>query len=324
MILKAVVIDQLEHDGHLRTFKMFAEPGQDITVAFADEYEDLRSGPFHFLDEHRETEFAKAFGECKVWKLPKSRFSMVNDEGVFKHSWANIPTERSSLSYYALSLPELAVPTRVEFKDPHSDRLYSNRTIRDDQRNRIVLYLECRSSRGSFDFSLHVTFRHDRSDFRNFQSSDEHNKLHDARIPSYDHLLMPDQSLAVVQFFSQDVGAMQMSPDLPSVPFEVIPSVQPKITPQRAASKEAKSNAPDKLLARKRDLSEIFDGANLTDIQREVASLKWEYEFPVAAIARRLGKHKSTIEESLSAAEKRMAHAHGFEKRAAKRSTDSE
>jgi hypothetical protein len=73
----------------------------------------------------------------------------------------------------------------------------------------------------------------------------------------------------MIQFLSQEVGAL----------------VQPKIAPQRVASQEVRPNIPDKLLAKKQDMSEIFDKANLTDKQGDLASLAWEYEFPVAAIA---------------------------------------
>lgn len=328
MNLKAVVIEQLEDDGYLKTFKMYADPGRDITVAFADEYEDedesTRSGPFHFLDEDHGREFEKGIGECKAWKLPKSRFYLIRDEGVFKHSWAGIPTERSSLSYYALSLPKFAVPTKVEFKDPHSGRIYSNKITRDDRRNRIALYLECRSSRGLFDFSLHVSFRIDRSDFRDYTSSEEHNRQDDPEISSYEQMLMPDEKRAVVQFFAQKLGVLQISPDPSGHQFELVPPAQSKMIPQRATSPETKSNAPEKLLAKKNNLSRYLslEAVELTDIQREVISLRLEHALPVAEIARRLGKNRKTIQEHLLAAQRRIEHARGFEGRAAKRSTD--
>jgi hypothetical protein len=309
MILKALIVEQLECDGHLKTFEMYAEPGGHMRVAFADESENPRSGPFHFLDRRDERRFEAGFAHCTLWKLSRSKFIEKSGEFVFKQSWRGIPTDQGFLSCYALSLPEFAVPTCVEFKDRHAARLDADKIIRDDQRNRIVLYFECRAANGcDSSFSLHVAFRIDRSDFRNFDSREHNNQL------PYEYSLKPEEKLAIVQFLSQEVGAL----------------VQTKITPQRVASQEVKlsippgSSIPDKLLEKKRDMSEIFDGANLTDKQREVASLAWEHEFPVAAIAKRTGKHRTTIEECLSAAKTKINHSCRFDRRTAKRSTDPE
>jgi hypothetical protein len=52
MMLKALIVEQLDADGILRTFRMQpSNSGRDIVVAFADEYEEPRYGPVHFLDE---------------------------------------------------------------------------------------------------------------------------------------------------------------------------------------------------------------------------------------------------------------------------------
>ena len=276
MILKALIVEQLECDGHLKTFEMYAEPGRHLSVAFADESENPRSGPFHFLDRRDERRFEAGFAHCTLWKLSKSKFITKSGEFVFKHSWRGIPTEEGFLSYYTLSLPEFAVPTCVEFKDRRADRLDADKVIRDDQRNRIVLYFECRAVNGyDSSFSLHVAFRIDRGDFRNFESREHNNQL------PYEWQLKPEEKHAIIHFLSQEVGA----------------HVQPKMAPQRVASSRSEtkypplgSSIPDKLLEKKRDMSEIFDGADLTDKQREVASLAWEHEFPVAAIAKRTGK----------------------------------
>jgi len=330
MNLGAVVVEQLEQDGYLRTFQMFAEPGHHLTVAFADDRENPRSGPFHFLDDHHEKAFEKGFAECNAGILPKSRFIAADGEGVFKHSWAGIPTERNSLSYYALSLPEFAVPTRVEFKDPHSGRPYSCSVIRDDRRNRFVAYLGCRSSRGSFDFLLQVSFSNDRANFRLADYSDQHTTRQDARIPSYEHLLLPDQNMAVARFFTQEAGPSQASPSLPFPPPAPIPSGQSEMPSEEskiqkpARPHETNASPSHKLPAKKTDLSRYFDGANLTEIQREVASLALEYSLPVAEIARHLHRDRKTIYEHLAAAKKRMEHSRSFERRAAKRSTNPE
>jgi IS30 family transposase len=66
-------------------------------------------------------------------------------------------------------------------------------------------------------------------------------------------------------------------------------------------------------------MSRYFDGARLTERQLEVASLAWEYEMSIGEIARRLGKHRSTIQERLAAAKIRIDRAGNFERRAAAR-----
>jgi hypothetical protein len=257
MNLRGVVVEQLEHDSYLRTLEIFAEPGSHITVAFADDRENPRIGPFHFLDERRERELEKGFAGCTAGKLPKSRFNSVDGQVVFKHSWEGIPTERNSLSYYALSLPEFAVPTRIEFKDPHSGRRYSCTVIRDDMKDRFVAHLGCRSAHGLFDFLLQVNYHIDRGNFRVEEYSDEHTTLQDTRIPSYQDALMPDQREAVDHFFSQQSGQPPASANLSSQ-FSLF---QPEKPNQRVKSREPKSKRPNKLPSKMENLSMYFDGA---------------------------------------------------------------
>ena len=70
---------------------------------------------------------------------------------------------------------------------------------------------------------------------------------------------------------------------------------------------------------KKVDLSIYLDAAGLTDRQRDCFSMKLEYELSVAEIARRLGKHHSTVQYHLEAAGKRIEHARARESRAQKR-----
>jgi hypothetical protein len=72
----------------------------------------------------------------------------------------------------------------------------------------------------------------------------------------------------------------------------------------------------DELPQKREDMSRYFDAARLTDKQREVASLSWEYGLPVAQIARRLGKHRKTVDELLAAAKTKIDQAGVNEKRA--------
>jgi hypothetical protein len=213
MDVSVVIVEQIEENGSMRTFKMRSEPGNDLIIAFAGEYDEERSGPFHFLDGRHEKTFSAAFAECKMRKVSRVRLQSDNGRFRFQTSWLGIPTERRRLSYYALSLPEFAIPNTVTFTDPRSPREYRKSVVRDDQRNRFVLYLECRSSHGLFDFLLNVDFEINPNAFARASFRDETTSeygFHDA----YECLLDPTQQVVVQQFFGEgNRGDIHMSND---------------------------------------------------------------------------------------------------------------
>jgi len=206
MDVAIVIVEQLDANGALRTFRMQAEQGERLTVAFADEFDDSRSGPFHFFDDRHELAFQSAFAECKVRHVSSSR--LRSSEGMFHFltSWAGIPTESQRLSYYALCLPEYAIPVRVRLTDPRSGREYKKAIVRDDQRGRFVLYLECRSSHGSFDFALEVDFRIAEGEFRSSEFRDETTTPGGAYLQAYEYLLPSSEQVVVQQFFSKETS----------------------------------------------------------------------------------------------------------------------
>jgi hypothetical protein len=57
MNVSAVLVEQLEPDGHLLTFEMRPEFTTNMTLALADEYAESRVGPFHFLSPKDEQSF---------------------------------------------------------------------------------------------------------------------------------------------------------------------------------------------------------------------------------------------------------------------------
>jgi hypothetical protein len=121
MWVKALIVEQLEVDGTLRTFRMHrGNLGNDIVVAFADAYEEYRAGPFHFLDDQDAHRFSEGFANCKVHKLGSRQYSQHGDHVHVELEWSGIPTERSCLSYYALSLLEYAIPTALSVYDSSS------------------------------------------------------------------------------------------------------------------------------------------------------------------------------------------------------------
>lgn len=268
MDVAIVIVEQLDEDGTLRTFRMQADYGEHLTIAFADEYEEARSGPFHFLDDRHETAFGHAFAECKVRKVGSVRFSRVNERFSFLTSWTGIPTATRRLSYYALSLPEFAVPTAVKFFDPRSGREYRKYVVRDDHRRRFVLYLECRSSHGSFDFVLDVKFQLACATFAQASFEDETASPYGAHIDAYEYRLSPEQQITVQQFFAKEVkmgdqynikgqgGVIGPNAKVENISFQQsnaeidLPALLPELAALRSAmSKEASDSSHYKAIA---------------------------------------------------------------------------
>lgn len=204
MDVTVVIVEQLELDGSLRTFRMQAGPESPITIALANEYEEPRSGPFHFLDERYERQFEKAFAGCRVRKIGHDNFFETDNKYSFNTSWRGIPTEQGRLSYYALYLPKFAIPSEVNFFAIRSDREYQKTVIRDDLKKRYVLYLECRSSYGSFDFNLKVNFVLSRDDFFESNYNDEMTSKFGAHPHAYKSILNHEQVTNITQFFEGD------------------------------------------------------------------------------------------------------------------------
>jgi hypothetical protein len=202
MDVATVLVDQLEANGELRTFRMHADFGEPLTVSFADAYEDERSGPFHFLDSHHEQAFRNAFAECRARRLGAGRFSRCDNRFRLATEWAGIPTELHRLSYYALSLPEFAIPSSVKFADPRSGREYQKNVVRDDLRKRFVLYLECRSSHGAFDFVLDVDFEISPDRFAQATFKDGTTGGYGSHLGAYEYLLPEEQKVLVQNFMS--------------------------------------------------------------------------------------------------------------------------
>jgi hypothetical protein len=260
MNVAAVVVEELDYEGHLRTLQMRADPGRPITIAFPDEFEEPHDAPFHFLDGHYKDTFKKGFAEARAWNLSKSKFAVVDGQYRFQTSWEDIPTERNCLSCYSLSLPVFAVATEIRFRDPYSDREYSKNVIRDDQRNRFVAYLECRSSFGSFAFLLEVRFKHDRDNFRRAPYTDAHTtRYYVAQTNPYDSLLPIQHQQVVRQFLSSQTGVEQdqrpsnMSlrnleglpsndPQLRRMVYEIYPKLLKEISQARIAARQERLN----------------------------------------------------------------------------------
>jgi DNA-binding CsgD family transcriptional regulator len=63
----------------------------------------------------------------------------------------------------------------------------------------------------------------------------------------------------------------------------------------------------EKLPSKCENLRRYFENANLTERQEQCASLRLEYGRPIADIARRLGLHRTTVQEYLARAEEKIS-----------------
>lgn len=151
----------MEISGTLKSITMNASPIiGEMVVAFVDEYEEPRQGPFHFLDNSYEDIFNKRNNECKVRKLGSERFNINEDQYNFTTQWEGIPTARNELSYYTLSLPRFGIPESINISDLiKTDVSYNYSLIKDELKQCYILYLPCRSRFGSFNFVLNCTFK---------------------------------------------------------------------------------------------------------------------------------------------------------------------
>lgn len=161
MNVTQIVIEMLEWDGRLRTLTFAPRTGVDLWIAMPTEYGDKRSTPFHILDRKHERELGRQMRKAKERTSQGFRV-LTNGMYSFETTWRGIRTERTGLSCYALGLPPEAAPLEVVFSDPNAAaREYRYRSEYDQRENRIIYYLECRSSYGTFDLDARVAFKHD-------------------------------------------------------------------------------------------------------------------------------------------------------------------
>ena len=205
-MLKALIVEQLEEDGTLRSLTMQpARQELDLVVAFADEYDNGRSGPFHFRDDRDEHRYRDSFAKCRARKIGSRYFYKKGNTFHVEISWTGIRTERNWLSYYALSLPEFGIPQSLSVNDPRSNREYRRSVTRDDERNRYVIYLECASKYGQFDFQLSCGFVVDNNGFSSSTYEDSKTQKYANLGTDWQYWLPAAERTKVQQFFADEI-----------------------------------------------------------------------------------------------------------------------
>jgi hypothetical protein len=166
MNVKSLVIEQIYWNATSKSLTIEPDYRGQLWVAFPTDYESPRTGPFYFQNPEYEDRFKKGFAKCQARQLATNNFFEYNGLYTFKTSWYNIPTEQYSVSYYALYLPEYAIPKEINLIDPYNEERQYRRTVfKDKQQSRYIIYLPCASRYGAFSFIVNCRFEKDEDNF---------------------------------------------------------------------------------------------------------------------------------------------------------------
>ena len=175
MNVKGVIVEQIDWDGKSKSLTMQPDYRRgDLWVAFPTDYDEPRSGPFYFQNPSYEKQYDSNVAQCSARKIANENFYKENGLYTFKTVWHNIPTDNEGLTYYALYLPEYAIPTGVSLYHPRNiDKQFKRTVLKDKQKPRYIIYLKCSSRYGVFNFNLECKFREDKKGFDLSGYSDE-------------------------------------------------------------------------------------------------------------------------------------------------------
>jgi hypothetical protein len=203
MNTNAIIHEQIDWDGTIKSFQLSADQSiGELWIAFPDDYSDERNSPFYFLDSEYETIFRNKWANCQQRKLSSRHFYGKGDSYVFETTWQGIPTERDYLTYYALYLPEYGIPTDIRVTDTlDTGRQFSKIVFRDREKNRYIVYIECKSKFGQFNFNLFCQFHLDENNFQNSTYSDAKTVGFYAQLDHWKWMFSKDETEKVEQFF---------------------------------------------------------------------------------------------------------------------------
>ncbi|MGG0338142.1 hypothetical protein [Priestia aryabhattai] len=206
MFVNTVIVEQLESDGQLKTLELNTNSStkEVLVISLAGEYTRERSGPFHFRDPKDEKRYMRELNSCIYEKLGPSKFKKLSQkEYLYSTCWYDVPTERGDLSYYALYLPEYCIPTILSVSDPLDNQREFRRTVfRDEEEKRYIVYLECRSRKGKFNFDLKCQFKSStRTEFLEFDFDDAFNDNRWVNPKEYERGISQEKSSIIQAFF---------------------------------------------------------------------------------------------------------------------------
>jgi hypothetical protein len=174
MQINSVIIEQVDEDKSIKTVQLHSNKGR-LTIAFADEYEDEREGPFYFQNSLHEKEFQRQINIERPRRLGQKYYRIDGNTHKLSIIYRGIPTARNELTYYALSLPKFALPLQIDLINPHAKSQLRKSVIKDEQRERYIIYVQCSSKHGIFNFDLECFFEINRSKFNSIHYRDNFN-----------------------------------------------------------------------------------------------------------------------------------------------------
>jgi hypothetical protein len=203
MNINAIIHEQIDWDGTAKAFHLKADQSiGDFWIAFPTDYLGERNAPFYFLDKEYETIFQSKRANCRQKKLSNRNFYQRGDDYVFKTTWQRIPTQWQAITYYALYLPEFAIPTVIDVTDTRdTSRQFSKNVFRDDEKNRYIVYIECTSKFGQFNFDIFCRFHFDKDHFETSTYHDPKTVDFYADLDHWKWMVSKDEAEKVEQFF---------------------------------------------------------------------------------------------------------------------------
>lgn len=201
MNVKSIVVEQIDWDATSKSLILEPDHNGELWVAFPTDYDEPRESPFYFQNENYDDKFNQGFAECRARKVNKKNYYEENGLFTYKADWHNIITERSHTSYYALYLPEFAIPVKLRLINPYNGKEYKRTVFKDEQRPRYIIYLQCSSKFGRFNFQLNCVFIKDESGFLKSNYSDEFQEEFYANPEEWKYQLDESQREKVEQHF---------------------------------------------------------------------------------------------------------------------------
>lgn len=210
MNVKSIVVEQIDWEGTSKSITIEPNNRNQLWIAFPTDYEEARNSPFYFQRKVHENEFNDGFAQSQARKISKENFFKLNNQYTYKTIWRDIPTESMMVSYYALYLPENAVPIKINLYDPYNKGKQYKRTIfKDNEKPRYIIYLQCASKFGKFSFEGECIFEKNESGFEQSSYNDEFQQGFYAQPEEWQYLLN-DQSRGDAQhFFAESITYVQ-------------------------------------------------------------------------------------------------------------------
>jgi len=202
MNVKSIVVEQIDWDATSKSLTLEPDNNGQLWVAFPTDYDEPREGPFYFQNPNYDKKFSKGFAKCQARKVTENNFFELDGMFTYKANWQNITTERNSISYYALYLPEFAVPVDIQLLDPFTEGKQYRRTVfKDNRKPKYIIYLQCSSRYGSFSFNIICKFKMDKAGFVKSTYRDEFQQDFYARPEEWKYFLNNIEKEKVNQYF---------------------------------------------------------------------------------------------------------------------------